>query len=258
MKSKKVFALVMIFLLVIIASSSDARLISKKTRKKWGKRLGEISEKIFTQDNVNRGVEAISHYVEDRGKAAPQTNVYVNNQSPQQTETQTQLYKTSTTDYPSEELAKSFKALAKKVLANNKPEYQIKLDKNELPKKAGTIYNRVCAKDKTIVAGTARENGKYKAFCMMTTDPDFIFTGGIRAGADVRTVENFFMARISDLAKEPGHVHFNADEDLEIDILYDGNTITQLGYYDTNSISCQRTGNFVHDSMRRMGFRDMY
>lgn len=256
MKGKKFFALAMVLILLII-SASDAKLISNKTRKKWGKKLGEISDKVFSEKNVDRGVEAISNYVEDKGRGSPQTNVYINQPS-QQSEPQSSLTKTSTTDFPPEELARSFRTLAKKIITSNKPAYQIKLEKKELPKRAGTVYNRVCAKDKTIVAGSAGKSGKFKAFCMMTTDPAFIFTGGIRAGGDIRTVENFFVARASDLAEEPGHIHFNSDENFEIDILYDGNKITQLGYYDTNSISCERTGNFVHNSMRKMGFRDMY
>ena len=260
MKCKKyvvrIFALVIVFVLIMLtSSSSDAISISKKTRKKWGKKLGEVTDRVFTQENVDRGVEAFSHYVENRGKGSPQTNVYVNNSEPQQP----QLYKTSTTNYPPAELASSFKTFAKNIIAHNTPAFQIELYKNELPKNSGKIYNRVCAKDKTIVAAnSSKKDDKYKAFCMMTADPNFIFTGGIRAGADIRTVENFFVAMASDLAQEPGHIHMNVDENFVIDILYEGNKITQLGYYDTSAISCARTGNFVHDSMRKMGFKDMY
>ena len=186
MTGKKFFALIMAFILIFV-SVSDAKLISNKTRKKWGKQVGKIVDKVFTQENVDRGVDAVAHYVENKGRSAPQTNVYVNNppaqqvQQVQQVETQSPIYKTSTTDFPPEELARSFKTLAKKIITNNQPAYQIQLKKNELPKNSKhTVYNRVCAKDKTIVAGSAGKSGKFKAFCMMTTDPAFIFTGGIR------------------------------------------------------------------------------
>ena len=159
---------------------------------------------------------------------------------------------------PAAELRVSMKNIGSRIIANNAPSYEIQLAKSELPARVKTRFNKVCTTNQTIVVGDAGSNRKYGAFCMITTDPNITFAGGIRVGTSISTVENFFGQSISQLSSQPGRAHIKADKSLEIDILYSGNRITQIGYYDSNSLSCQRTGNFFNKKVHEMGMRRMY
>lgn len=144
------------------------------------------------------------------------------------------------------------------IIINNAPAYEIQLAQSELPENISIRYNKVCAKDQTIVVGDAGGNKRYGAFCMVTSDPAFAFAGGIRAGAPVSTVENFFGKNISQLSAQPGRAHIKYGDSVDIDILYNNNTITQVGYYDHNSLSCQRIGSFFRRKAGEMNMAVMY
>ena len=164
----------------------------------------------------------------------------------------------STSSNPAAELRVSMKNMGSRIIANNAPSYEIQLAQSELPARVKTRFNKVCTTNQTVVVGDAGSNKKYGAFCMITSDPSITFAGGIRVGASVSTVENFFGKSISHLSSQPGRAHISAGNSLEIDILYSGNRITQIGYYDSNSLSCQRTGNFFTRKVNEMGLRNMY
>ncbi len=159
---------------------------------------------------------------------------------------------------PAAELRVSMKNMGSRIISNNAPSYEIQLAKSELPARVKTRFNKVCTTNQTVVVGDAGSNKKYGAFCMITSDPSITFAGGIRVGAPVSTVENFFGKSISQLSSQPGRAHISTDNSVEIDILYSGNRITQIGYYDSNSLSCQRTGNFFSRKVNEMGLRNMY
>lgn len=255
MTSKKLFVCLVLSALIFTSVSADAKLkLSKKTRKK----LGEAFSNFTTEENFGKLIDGTTNALTEHERKPPQATVIINQGGGSSEPQDSPLVKTSTTDYPAGELESSIKSLSKNIITHNKPAYEIQLTKKELPKKVKERYNRVCAKDKTIVAGDAGKSKKYKPFCFVTIDPAFAFTGGIRVGADIRTVENFFVSRISDLTDTPGHVHLNSNGNVHIDILYEGNKITQIGYYDTQSVSCQRIGSFVQKKMQEMGFRNMY
>ena len=181
---------------------------------------------------------------------------YQSQQQPQQRPTSSVPQTSSSTD-PAGELRVSMKNFGSRLIANNSPAYEIQLSRNELPARVKTRFNRVVANSKTVVAGDAGSNKQYGAFCMVTSDPSYTFAGGIRVGAPVSTVENFFGKSISQLSSQPGRAHVKAGN-VEIDILYNNNRITQVGYYDSNSLSCQRTGNYLNQKVSEIGLRRMY
>lgn len=271
MSSKKLFACALAVFAVMSAVSAEAKIwdkfFNKKTQEQLKQKANELWDK-HGDDIVDRLVGKESEptpppqqqYVQPQQQYAQpqQPTTIIIQQQPQQYQQYDQLVKTSSTNNPAGELESSLRSFAGNIVAHNKPVFEIQLQKNELPKNTSNIFNKVCAKDQTITAGHAGRDRKYLPLCMVTADPAYTFVGGIRVGAPVRTVENFFMSRISDLSDSPGHVRFKTSNSGFIELLYANNTITQIGYYDLKGVSCRRTGNFVYGKMREMGFQAMF
>lgn len=92
--------------------------------------------------------------------------------------------------------------LAEDILAFNKPAFETQLTKKE--QSSGILWNRVCAKDQTLVWGYARKDKKFIPIYFVTNDPKFTFSGGIRAGADVKVLERFFGDSIKSIGQVEG------------------------------------------------------
>ena len=99
-----------------------------------------------------------------------------------------------------ETLTKSVENLADSIAAYNKPVFEAQLTKQERRyydwQEERTVilsilWNKVWAKDKTIVLGGAARDKKFGAFLLKTTDPELVFSGGIRVGASVKVLEQF-------------------------------------------------------------------
>ncbi|MBQ7578194.1 MAG: hypothetical protein IJT21_08020 [Synergistaceae bacterium] len=91
--------------------------------------------------------------------------------------------------------------LANNIAAFNKPIFETKLTRQERKwfdmgddegEYTPIIYNRIWAKDKTLVLGGARSDKKFHASSFITVDPEIKFTGGIHVGASTRVLEKFF------------------------------------------------------------------
>ena len=266
MISKKVFALIMLFVMMF-AVGAEANIISNKTMKKI-KKIGKAGEKFYEkhEEDIKKAGEKAVELYQDRNK---QNNVQQQPQQQPQTRQRTvivhqqaddRLTKSSTTNYPAGELESNLKAFARNFIVNNGADFEIQLTANEAPKNAGTRLNKVSAKNRTIVGGDSGSNRNYRPFCFMTANENYTFSGGIRVGASIRTVENFFVQRARDIATRPGTLHFETNSKTYIDILYDTNsgTITQIGYYDTNGTNCGRTRSFMRQKAGEFGFATMY
>ncbi len=262
MISKKVFALIMLFVMMF-AVGAEANIISNKTMKKI-KKIGKAGEKFYEkhEEDIKKAGEKAVELYQDRNK---QNNVQQQPQTRQRTvivhqQADDRLTKSSTTNYPAGELESNLKAFARNFIVNNGADFEIQLTANEAPKNAGTRLNKVSAKNRTIVGGDSGSNRNYRPFCFMTANENYTFSGGIRVGASIRTVENFFVQRARDIATRPGTLHFETNSKTYIDILYDTNsgTITQIGYYDTNGTNCGRTRSFMRQKAGEFGFATMY
>ena len=91
--------------------------------------------------------------------------------------------------------------LADQIAAYNKPAFEVRLTREERQyqemgednyRTSRILYNRVWAKDKTLVLGEARGDKRFYATFLTTIDPEYSFVGGIRVGAGTKILENFF------------------------------------------------------------------
>ena len=107
-------------------------------------------------------------------------------------------------------LARDVRKVADEIVAHNKPVFEVQLTENERSyfdweseemSKTGVIWNRVWARDKTIVLGSAGEDKKFGALIFKTTDPQKAFSGGIHVGSTAREFQKFFGASVNTVAK---------------------------------------------------------
>ena len=111
-------------------------------------------------------------------------------------------------------IAEDVGKLANKIAEYNKPIFEAKLTKKERRIEnemhgSGTspiVWNKVCAKNKTVMLGLSRQDKKFWAFYFKTADPALIFSGGIRVGADIKTLERFFGDSITNIGYVNGNV----------------------------------------------------
>ena len=118
-----------------------------------------------------------------------------------------------------ESLQKEIQALAFKIAEFNKPAFESQLTKKErsyeelyenpdnLNRKyvSPIVWNRVWAKDKTVVWGEAAKDKKFKAVDFVTVDPELVFSKVIRVGATTKDLERFFNDSISNIGKVNGN-----------------------------------------------------
>ena len=265
MTCKKFFACVTLFFMMF-AVGADAEILSGSTMKKL-KKAGKAGKKLIKKHDKDikkagkKAEEKIKEHFSKKDEPKKQA------QPQQQPQTQTvivreedRLFKSSSTNNPAGELENNLKAFARNFLVNNDANMEIQLQANELPRNAGVRFNKLCAKNRTIVAGDSGSNRNYRPFAFMTMSENFTFSGGIRVGAPVRTVENFFVQRARDIETKPGRLHFETGSRTYIDILYDtkSGNITQIGYYDTNGTNCSRTRTYMRQKAKDFGFKTSY
>lgn len=109
-------------------------------------------------------------------------------------------------------LTKDAAKLADNIAAYNKPVFEAKLTRKEREYtdfEKGKIsispitWNRVFAKDKTLVISFTHKDGTSKAYFMKTTEPDFSFHG-LHVGSDIKAIEKFFGAPINNISYKIG------------------------------------------------------
>ena len=173
-----------------------------------------------------------------------------------------------------EMLGKSLSDLAQSIVTHNKFVYETRFTKeeravdedgpvgliNEFEKGyADQLYNRVWAKDKTLVIGCEDINGEGQnyAYYINTSDPLLNFAGNIHVGADIFTLEKFFGASVSALSQKKGEIVLVPASDWGecIRILYKGSKITELEWYFADSIrpSVERVAQVVRDKKAEIG-----
>ena len=188
-----------------------------------------------------------------------------------------------------EEFEKSILKLASQIMLNNKPVFETQMSKKERsymyddgtkgvsPK----IYNRVWAKDYTIVVGCAGKNKKFELKYIATRDPNFVFAGGIRAGANVNVIEKFIGKTIAQasaiydeydglgacLNYENNGKYLNwglGRDTVYMDFsLKNKNTISQITYNTYEGTEefylpiSEKTVSFLKDTVKKMGFDDV-
>ncbi len=106
-------------------------------------------------------------------------------------------------------IADSVEKLAKQIAQYNKPVFEVKLTKKErqyydmdvmgdyVPYTSSIIWNKVCAKDKTVVLGIAGKDKKFYPLYFKTADPKFSFAGGIHVGSSVQDLERFLGYKVT-------------------------------------------------------------
>ncbi|MBR2208518.1 MAG: hypothetical protein IJ859_06880 [Synergistaceae bacterium] len=114
-----------------------------------------------------------------------------------------------------EALTKNFSEFASKIVNFNKPIFEVRLTRKEReytewgeddkPLLSKVEWNRVYAKDKTLVLAYSWREKKFGTLIFKTNDPNFDFRG-LRVGADVKVLEKFF----GDSIRNIGHVKGNS------------------------------------------------
>ena len=112
-----------------------------------------------------------------------------------------------------EALTEDIGALAHKIAAFNKPIFEAQLTRKEREYQewgedtvsiSKVVWNRVYAKDKTLVLAYGDKKKKFEAIILKTNDPSFSFSG-LRVGASIKDLEHFFGDKISNI----GHIKGN-------------------------------------------------
>ena len=107
-------------------------------------------------------------------------------------------------------LERDVRKMADGIVAYNKPAFEAQLTKKErtyvdweTEEKAitGVIWNRVWAKDKTVVLGSAAKDKKFGSLMFKTTDPKKTFSGGIHVGSTIKELEKFLGASLNTVAQ---------------------------------------------------------
>lgn len=107
-------------------------------------------------------------------------------------------------------LEQNVRKMADEIATYNKPTFEVQLTKKErtyvdwqTEEKAITnvIWNRVWAKDNTIVLGSAAKDKKFGSLLFKTTDPKKTFSGGIHVGSTSKELEQFLGTSLTNMAK---------------------------------------------------------
>ena len=171
----------------------------------------------------------------------------------------------SLTPPKSDVIGKSLLDLAKRIMANNKYAFETKMTQKdrelyemgeEIPTISQIIWNRVWAKDKTIVVGEARKDKKFRVRLFMTRDPQITFVNGLRVGDDIHVLEQFFGSPLERQFYFPEGITWlsigNTGEFIHI--FYKDDKITELRWFNLMDPTAKKTDNFVKQTAQRMGF----
>lgn len=171
-------------------------------------------------------------------------------------------------------LAKDVGKLADKIAMYNKHVFETKLTKKERqyyewdntkPSLSGTIWNRVWKKGNTIVFGGAGKDKKFTAYFFKTSDPELIFAGGIRVGASVKVLENYFGDTLTNIGTVKGNITTISGPMQEsefwepaISIKCINGVVTEIFYdgvgNDDNGCLSKQAVDFANKQARQMGF----
>ncbi|MBQ9403690.1 MAG: hypothetical protein IJU15_01780 [Synergistaceae bacterium] len=126
-------------------------------------------------------------------------------------------------------LVEEVSGLATKILAYNKPLLEVGVNKD--------MNNRVCAKDKTLVIGFSWKKMNYEPGWFVTRDPEFVFKGGIRVGANVKVLERFLGDTIMNVGRKEGKrtivigpLREEPDAPQPVSIICENGIITEISY----------------------------
>ncbi len=168
-----------------------------------------------------------------------------------------------------EDLSKEAFTLAAKIIASNKPAFEHKLTRQErtfdsdfLGKGTSPVrYERVWAKEKTIVTAWAVSDKHFLANSITTADPNFSFCG-IHTGSTVKDLENYFGAPVSTFNEvdTPGIIwgSTQSEEGFMILINHKDDIITQISVSTIDWTGgfpvpiSEKIHEFVADAMNKM------
>ena len=153
--------------------------------------------------------------------------------------------------------------LADKIVKYNKPAFEGELPKSE--RAIGNdfiLWNRVWVKDNTIVIGCAGRDKKFYAFYLITSDPNFTFSGGIRVGASTKVVERFFADTMNNMGVVKGKTVVVSGPPQEGPDAYPivqftcvNGIITEItyGFFNLTYAVSKKALNFANNHARQMG-----
>ena len=165
-----------------------------------------------------------------------------------------------------ETIRDSIIAVGRNILTYNKPAYETKLTQQERRiskrKLSDKLWDKVCGKDKTLVAGAVLTNKRFGPECVMTKDPELVFVGGIRVGASTSVLEKFFgvpLDQIDMSSAKDEIVWSSAGEDWieSISFLHKNGKITQISWsfvdeYPTST----KTRAFIKRKVKELGLSE--
>ena len=186
-------------------------------------------------------------------------------------------------------LEQSVRNIADSIATYNKPAFEAQLTKKERTYDdwemgitvTGVIWNRVWAKDNTVVLGSAAKDKKFGALIFKTTDPKKMFSGGIHVGSTKGDLENFLGASLNTVAKALNNMtsdrsvitkgnkititgpvqETDAPEDPLVIITCENGIITEIfmSWTDVDLEGCisQKAINFANQKAKEMGMSNL-
>ena len=166
--------------------------------------------------------------------------------------------------------------LAKQIIAHNKPTLEAKLtekereidvygDDDKLVEVSNVIWVRVWAKGKTIVIAGAGSDKKFFPFYVVTGDPNYVFHNNIRAGADIKIIEDLIGAPVAEINKiyglddVPGDINLDPTSFVFTRIYYtDDHKISDLKFHSAYYPMSEKVLSFVEQKLKEMGLQPFW
>jgi len=165
--------------------------------------------------------------------------------------------------YKSDVIGASLVKLGQQIIANNKYIFETQLTKNDRtwygwgddgPNVSSIIWNRVWAKDQTIVVGEAKKDKKFQLRVIATRDPKMVFASGLHVGSSVKALEQFFgpLSVFEEVDGIGGREVGNTGAAIEI--YHENGKITELRWNNSYEPYAKKADDFVKKVAKQMGF----
>ena len=167
--------------------------------------------------------------------------------------------------------------LAKSVIANNKFALDLQVPKKELPTKdfwdepikPEATFNRVWAKNKTIIIGTSGRDKKFTADYILTGDPLYSFgKNKIHAGMNISVIKKLLgpskskesnfntINTYNDKRKISGQINFDPTSFVFLNVYHKNNIITAIEYHNGYAVFARKTTSFAVRKAKEFGLNE--
>ena len=165
--------------------------------------------------------------------------------------------------HKSDTIGASLVKLGQQIIANNRYVFETKLTKKDRtwygwgdggPNVSNIIWNRVWAKNQTIVVGEAKRDKKFRLRVIATRDPNMVFANGLHVGSRIQVLEQFFgsLRAFQEIDGICGREVGNTGAAIEI--YHENGKITELRWNNSYEPYAKEADTFVRKTAKTMGF----